>query len=222
VLEQALARLAADPALDEVILSGGDPLMIDDQALGRLARSLEAIPQITRLRVHTRLPVAVPSRVDEELLAWLCGTRLAPVVVIHCNHPNELDGQVCQALGRLVAARVTVLNQSVLLAGVNDSVETLAALGEALLECGVMPYYLHLLDQVRGAARFEVSDAVALELQHDLRQRLAGYLVPRMVRELPGAAYKQPLEGCGIRPAEARSGEGLAAGRRGRRGEARR
>jgi len=198
-LEQVLAQLAAEPELHEVILSGGDPLMVDDDALGLLAQRLAAIPQIARLRVHTRLPVALPSRVDDRLLSWLRGTRLVPVVVIHCNHPRELGSDARQALARLAGEGVTLLSQSVLLAGVNDSVETLAALSEALLECGVVPYYLHLLDRVQGAAGFEVDEPAALELERGLRERLPGYLVPRIVREVPGAAFKLPLQGCGAR-----------------------
>jgi EF-P beta-lysylation protein EpmB len=191
--ERALDYLAGDPTLTEVILSGGDPLVLPDERLAGLARALERIPHLRRLRVHTRLPVVLPERVDGPLLDWLCGTRLQPVVVIHANHAAELDDAVRAALHALRARGVSLLNQAVLLRGVNDSVAAQAALSEALFAAGVLPYYLHALDPVAGAAHFAVPDAVARTLHAALRTRLPGYLVPRLVREVPGAPAKLPL-----------------------------
>ncbi|RMD78922.1 MAG: EF-P beta-lysylation protein EpmB [Gammaproteobacteria bacterium] len=192
-LEAALAALARDSELEEVILSGGDPLVWDDGRLGALAARLARLPGLRRLRLHTRLPVVLPQRVDEALLAWLEATPLQAVMVIHCNHPREVDAGVRAALGRLRQAGVTLLNQAVLLRGVNDSVEALAGLSEALFEAGVLPYYLHLLDRVAGAAHFEVPEGEALRLVAGLRARLPGYLVPRLARERPGAPAKEVL-----------------------------
>jgi EF-P beta-lysylation protein EpmB len=191
--DAAVAYLAADPSLHEVLLSGGDPLMLPDGQLSELAQELAAIPHLQRLRVHSRLPVVLPERVDAGLLSWLTGTRLRPVLVIHCNHAQELGQAARAACQRLTAAGVTVLNQSVLLAGVNDDADRLAALSEALFACGVLPYYLHMLDRVRGAGHFHVPDARALHLVEHLRDRLPGYLVPRLVREIPGASAKLPV-----------------------------
>ncbi len=192
-LAAALDHLRGDPDLREVILSGGDPLTLTDDRLGELAAALAAVPHLRRLRVHTRLPVVLPERVDDALLAWLTGTRLAPVVVLHANHAQEIDAAVAAAVGRLRQRGVTVLNQAVLLAGVNDGVEALAALSERLFAAGALPYYLHQLDPVAGAAHFAVPDAVARRLHRDLAARLPGYLLPRLVREVPGEPAKRPL-----------------------------
>jgi EF-P beta-lysylation protein EpmB len=187
---RALAWLAGEPTVTEAILSGGDPLTLPDRRLAELAARLAEIPHLKRLRVHTRLPIVLPERVDDALLTWLTGTRLAPVVVVHTNHAREIDVAVAAALGRLRAAGVPVLNQAVLLAGVNDSPEALADLSEALFAAGALPYYLHLLDPVAGAAHFEVPEPRALALHAELAARLPGYLVPRLVREVPGALGK--------------------------------
>ncbi|WP_373507323.1 EF-P beta-lysylation protein EpmB [Thiocapsa sp.] len=189
----ALALIAEDPGISEVILSGGDPLMLDDDRLGELIGRLHEIPHLKRLRIHTRLPVVLPSRVTDALCRLLAGTRFATLVVIHANHPRELGTQAEDALRRLRGADLAVLNQSVLLRGVNDAVETLCTLGERLFACGVLPYYLHQLDPVEGAAHFAVSDTRALWLGEELRHRLPGYLVPRLVREVPGVGSKIPL-----------------------------
>lgn len=191
--EPALAELAADPSIHEVLLSGGDPWSLSDAWLGKLAERLAAIPHLRRLRVHTRLPIVIPQRVCDELLAWLCGTRLAPIVVVHANHPAEIDETVALALARLIDAGVPVLNQAVLLRGVNDQPDVLAELCERLIDIRVMPYYLHQLDRVTGAAHFEVPIAEGRRLIAELRERLPGYAVPRYVQELPGAATKTPL-----------------------------
>jgi EF-P beta-lysylation protein EpmB len=190
---EAIAYLRRERSLGEVILSGGDPLALPDERLAELARELAGIPHLHTLRVHTRMPVVIPERVDAALLAWLGGSRLRPVVVLHANHPHELDDEVATAVGRLRAAGTLVLNQAVLLAGVNDEAETLVALSQRLFACGALPYYLHLLDRVAGAAHFVVPAARARRLVRTLRERLPGYLVPRLVRELPGAPCKLPL-----------------------------
>jgi EF-P beta-lysylation protein EpmB len=191
--ERALGHIAADASLGEVILSGGDPLALPDERLAGLARRLAAIPHLRRLRVHTRLPVVLPERVDAALLDWLCGTRLQPVLVIHANHPREIDTAVTEALRPLRERGVPLLNQAVLLRGVNDAADVLAGLSEALFAAGVLPYYLHLLDPVAGAAHFAVGEAEARRLHDALRAVLPGYLVPRLVREVPGAPSKVPL-----------------------------
>ena len=189
-VEAAVAAIAADESIHEAILSGGDPLLLDDDRLARLVESLEAIPHVRRLRIHSRLPIVLPSRVTDRLAAILAGTRLATVVVVHANHPAEIDGSVAEAAARLAEARAILLNQSVLLAGVNDSVAVLAALSERLVEIGVIPYYLHLLDRVRGTAHFEVPEAEARRLHRELSGMLSGYAVPRLVREVPGEPAK--------------------------------
>ncbi len=189
----ALDYLRTDADIHEVLLSGGDPLTLPDAQLAALAQDLAGVPHLQRLRVHTRLPVVLPSRVDERLLAWLAGTRLKPVVVIHANHPRELAPPVVAACQRLRGAGVTVLNQTVLLAGVNDDEGVLAALSEALFAAGVLPYYLHALDRVQGAGHFLVADDRARRLLAGLAARLPGYLVPRLVREEPGQPGKTPL-----------------------------
>lgn len=191
--EPALAEIAADSTLDEVILSGGDPLMLTDGRLAELAARLAAIPQLTRLRVHTRLPIVIPARVCDSLIGWLRGTRLAPIVVIHANHAAELDAEVASGLARLTDAGVVLLNQSVLLRGVNDDADRLTDLSRRLVDLRVMPYYLHQLDRVAGAAHFEVPPDRGRELVEELRRRLPGYAVPCYVQEVPGAESKTPM-----------------------------
>jgi len=190
---EALGYLRGDPTVGEVILSGGDPLSLATPKLAELTAGLARIAHVRRLRIHTRLPVVLPDRIDAECVDWLRAIPLQLVVVIHANHPAEIDEAVVDACARLREAGATLLNQSVLLRGVNDEAGTLARLSEALFEAGVLPYYLHQLDRVAGAAHFEVEEARALELVATLRARLPGYLVPRLVREVPGAASKVPL-----------------------------
>lgn len=191
--QTALNEIRRDPGIREVILSGGDPLSLADGPLAGLAAELEAIPHVRRLRIHTRQPVVLPERVDERLLAWLSRGRLRKLVVLHANHANEIDAGVRAALRALAGAGCSLLNQAVLLRGVNDSMAALAALGEALFEAGVLPYYLHLLDPVAGAAHFDVPETEARRLIAALRDSQPGYLVPRLARELPGAASKTVL-----------------------------
>jgi EF-P beta-lysylation protein EpmB len=190
---EALASIEADPSIEEVILSGGDPLSLADDKLEALVRGLERIAHVRRLRLHTRTAVVLPERVDQNLLAWLSRTRLQKVVVLHVNHPNEIDREVEAAAARLRGAGASLLNQAVLLRGVNDSVEVLAALSERLFACGVLPYYLHLLDRVQGAEHFEVDQPTGVRLMGELAARLPGYLVPRLARELPGKPAKTLL-----------------------------
>ena len=192
--QPALDYLRADSSIEEVILSGGDPLSLSDRRLAQLTEGLSAIPHLKRLRVHSRLPVVLPSRVDTALLEWLTGHRLQPVMVIHANHPNELDDEVAEAMRRFAGAGVRLFNQTVLLRGVNDSVKTLKALNERLFEIGVQPYYLHLLDRVQGAAHFDVEEPEAVELMQRLASSQPGYLLPRLVREIAGKPYKVPVE----------------------------
>ncbi len=191
--QPAWEQIAADPTVQEVVLSGGDPLMLPDPRLDRLIGHLEAIPHLRRLRLHTRLPIVIPQRVTDELVTCLRASRLTPIVVVHVNHAAELDDAVAQAVTRLVGAGIPVLNQSVLLRGVNDALDTLAALSLRLLELRVMPYYLHQLDQVTGAAHFWVPIARGRQLMAALRAQLPGYAVPRYVREEPGCASKTLL-----------------------------
>ena len=191
--QPALDYIAADPSIREVILSGGDPLSLSDQRLTQLVAQLAAIPHLQRLRLHTRQVIVLPERVDAALLNWLADCRLQTVMVVHANHANEINQEVTAALLRLKEIGVTLLNQAVLLKGVNDEVQVLAALSERLFAAQVLPYYLHQLDRVQGAGHFEVSDTQALKLVHELRERLPGYLVPRLVREQAGKLAKIPL-----------------------------
>ena len=175
-----------------MILSGGDPLSLSDARLTKITDAIARIRHVQRIRVHTRQPIVLPSRVDEGLMSWLRSIRRPTVLVLHTNHPNELDAEVRDACAKLRGAGVTLLNQAVLLRGVNDDVGTLADLSRALVDAGIMPYYLHLLDRVRGAAHFDVAESEAQCLVEGLRTRLSGYHVPRLVREVAGAPYKVP------------------------------
>ena len=186
----ALDYLRRQDDVTEVILSGGDPLTLSDRRLRALVDALADIPHLRRLRVHTRLPIMDPARIDDGLLDWLAGTRLAPVMVIHANHANEIDDAVTDALGRLKSRGVVLLNQAVLMRGVNDTADALVGLSERLFEAGVLPYYLHLLDRVSGAAHFEVPEAEAMALHAAAAARLPGYLVPKLVREIAGEPGK--------------------------------
>jgi L-lysine 2,3-aminomutase len=190
---QALNYIAGNDSITEVILSGGDPLSLSDRRLANLARRLEAIPHLRRLRLHTRLPIVLPERVTDELLGWVSATRLKTAVVVHANHANEIDASVITALAGLKSTGAELLNQSVLLLGINDSIDALTMLSEKLFDAGVLPYYLHLLDKVQGAAHFEVGETVARDLMAALNRQLPGYLVPRLVREITGSPGKVVL-----------------------------
>lgn len=189
----AVAQLARDASISEVILSGGDPLMLDDPALDSLIARLGTVPHLRRLRLHTRLPIVLPSRVTEGLCRTLTRSRLQSIVVVHTNHARELGTEARSALKQLRGTGTTLLNQSVLLRGINDDAQQLAELSEALFECAVLPYYLHLLDRVSGAAHFEVDEAAAPRILERLQTLLPGYLVPRFVREIAGGSAKIPI-----------------------------
>jgi EF-P beta-lysylation protein EpmB len=191
--QASLEYLQANPGISEVILSGGDPLSLATAKLAELTARLAALPQVRRLRLHTRLPVVLPERIDTELLDWLAALPWPVVMVMHANHANELDDGGAAALGALRRRGVRLLNQSVLLRGVNDDPRTLVQLSERLFACDVQPYYLHQLDRVAGTAHFEVADAEATALAAELRARLPGYLVPLLVRETAGEPNKSPL-----------------------------
>ncbi|RDS84817.1 EF-P beta-lysylation protein EpmB [Dyella monticola] len=191
--QQALEHIAQDASVNELILSGGDPLALATSKLEELTRGLGGIAHVTRLRIHTRLPVVLPERIDASLVEWLQALPLQTVVVVHANHPNEFDSSVDAACARLRDAGVTLLNQSVLLRAVNDDADVLTALSERMFAAGVLPYYLHQLDRVQGAAHFEVTDARALSLIEAMRNRLPGYLVPKLVREVGGDPSKRPI-----------------------------
>ena len=189
----AIDYLHRHPEVEEIILSGGDPLSLSDDRLRSLVARLTSIRHLKRLRIHSRLPVVLPERVDQALLNWMSTPRFRVVLVIHCNHANEIDAQVHNAMDQLRSAGITLLNQSVLLRGVNDRLDVLLELSERLFEAGVLPYYLHQLDPVQGAAHFAVSQEAGRQLIDAMRARLPGYLVPRMVREDPGQPSKTPL-----------------------------
>lgn len=188
--KQAVETLRADESIEEAILSGGDPLSLNDRRLSDLVKALDGIAHLRRLRIHTRQPIVLPERVDAAMQDWLGRTRLQKIIVLHANHANEIDASVRAACRRMADSGALLLNQSVLLAGVNDSVAALADLSKALLSAGVLPYYLHLLDRVQGAAHFEVDAAQATELMRALTRCLPGYLLPKLVREIPGEASK--------------------------------
>lgn len=193
----ALAAIADDASITEVILSGGDPLSLGDAQLAELLAGLAGIAHLERIRVHTRQPIVLPERVDDGLLSVLASVRLPLIFVLHCNHHREIDAEVGRAIAGLGSVSRAVLNQAVLLAGVNDDAGTLAALSERLFEHSVLPYYLHLLDPVAGAAHFEVPESRARQLMAEVAARLPGYLVPRLCREEPGANAKTVI---GARP----------------------
>jgi len=188
--QHTLTILNNDSSINEVILSGGDPLVLSDNKLKKLVQDLEQIPHLKRLRIHTRLPIVLPERIDPHLLSWLKKTHLQTIMVIHANHANEIDSDVADALNKLRLAGCQLLNQAVLLRGINDNAESLIALSERLSDVSVLPYYLHLLDPVAGASHFDVADHVGVELINNIRTKLPGYLVPRLVREQQGETSK--------------------------------
>ena len=191
--QPALDSIASDASITEVIFSGGDPFMLNDARLLALCSAIDAIPHVERIRFHTRLPIVLPSRVTTDLMALLCGLRSQAIMVVHANHARELDGDCAEALTKLVRAGMPVLNQAVLLAGVNDNLEALEALCRRLINLGVMPYYLHQLDRVSGTAHFETDRKRGRQLIEQLAARLPGYGVPRFVEEVPGRSSKTPL-----------------------------
>lgn len=191
--DRTLDYLASHPEINEVILSGGDPLSLTDHKLAAMWEQLQRLPGITTVRLHTRLPIVLPERITDNLLAMLEATAFRTVLVTHINHPNEIDADVINVMRALKQHGVHLLNQSVLLAGVNDDVETLHNLSHCLFKAGILPYYLHQFDPVQGAMHFAVSVYKGRKLLNSLRSGLPGYLVPRYVQEISGSGAKIPL-----------------------------
>jgi EF-P beta-lysylation protein EpmB len=189
----ALDYIRQDQSIEEVIYSGGDPLAAADRHLAWLTEQIEQISHVKTLRIHTRLPILIPQRVNQALINWLTRSRLKVVMVLHVNHPRELDPAVAHAINTLSTNGITMLNQSVLLKDVNDNSSVLAELSKALFSINVLPYYLHTLDKIQGVAHFDIPEPRALEIIEELRKMLPGYLVPRLVRELPGQESKMAL-----------------------------
>ena len=187
------AYIIAHSEVNEVILSGGDPLMASDAHVIKAAQKLAKLPQIKRLRIHSRLPIVIPDRLTRALAEQLQATKLQIILVVHANHPREISSALKTKLQIWQQHGITLLNQSVLLAGVNDDAEVLAELSEELFAAGILPYYLHQLDKVAGAAHFQVEDKKALAIQAQLLKMLPGFLVPKLVREIGGEASKTPL-----------------------------
>lgn len=193
IFEEEIAWIAQDSSIREVILSGGDPLSLSDESLLSLMQAIEKIPHVKRIRFHTRFPIGIPERIDDSFLNVLASSSKQIYFLIHCNHPKELDADVIHALQRVMALKIPVLSQTVLLRGVNDDETTLLLLVETLVNHGITPYYLHQLDPVTGTAHFAVSDARALTLHRFLQMNTSGYAVPRLVREEPGSFSKTAL-----------------------------
>ena len=189
----ALGEIARDASIEEVILSGGDPLVLSDQELGSLGRRIQQIPHVRRLRIHTRLPVVIPARISTEFLDWVESCALSVVVVMHINHPQEIDHELRCKLRELSATRCCVLNQSVLLRNINDDADIQVALSKKLFDAAVLPYYLHLMDKVQNASHFDVEESRACSILKEMAARLPGYLVPRLVREKYGEPGKTPV-----------------------------
>ncbi len=192
--QKALNYIQQHTELDEIILSGGDPLMAKDHELDWLITELADIPHIKRLRIHTRLPVVIPARITTQLCRSLSESRLQVIMVTHINHANEIDHELQVAMAQLRLSRVTLLNQSVLMRNINDDANTLAALSNALFDAGILPYYIHMLDKVHGAAHFMVSDNEARTIMQSLFSKISGYLVPRLTREVNGKFSKIPID----------------------------
>ncbi len=188
--EKIFTYIKENATISEVILSGGDPLAVSDKLLASFSAQLSQIAHVKRLRIHTRLPIVLPERITHEFIEWLAHLPLTPVIVVHANHPREMNEDVTHALRRLRNIGLSLLNQTVLLKGVNDNTTTLIALSEALFAAGVLPYYLHVLDKVQGAAHFDLEMDRACELHMELSKYLPGYLVPKLVCEVPGEPSK--------------------------------
>lgn len=191
--ENSINELSKDKTINEVILSGGDPLILDDSELSKLAKKLEQITHIRRLRIHTRLPIVIPDRINESLFNWIDKLSLKIVIVLHINHAQELNSYLSSKLQDLSKTNCTLLNQSVLLKNINDNPQTLINLSEALFSTNVLPYYIHLLDKVQGSAHFEVNEARAISIMREVSSRLPGYLVPKLVKEVAGQTSKTIL-----------------------------
>lgn len=191
--QEALNYIGKHAEINEVIFSGGDPLMANDNHLSWLVAQIETIPHVTRLRIHTRLPVVIPQRVTPALVSLLENSRLKSTIVLHINHANEINQELVDALEPLRTARIPLFNQSVLLKGVNDNAKVLSALSEKLFDCGIQPYYLHMFDKVQGVAHFEVEEQTAINIVNETLAILPGFLMPKLVREIAGEANKTPI-----------------------------
>ena len=192
-LQDALQYIASQPEINEVILSGGDPLMADDNTIEWFLRECEQIPQLKRFRIHTRLPVVLPARLTTRLNKILAESHLQAIMVLHINHKNEISPELSKACRELKLAGITVLNQAVLLKGINDHVDAQVELSEALFASDILPYYLHLFDKVKGASHFYTSDSCARDIYQQMLARLPGFLVPKLVREIGGETSKTPV-----------------------------
>lgn len=192
------AYIEAHPHINEVILSGGDPLTLSNTKLALWVQRLESLSQLNTLRIHTRVPIVIPERLDDEFISLIKNSRLRSIVVVHCNHANELDDLTCSKLELLALHHVTVLNQTVMLKGVNDSAKVLSTLSQRLFQARVMPYYLHVLDKVAGAHHFDLTTSAVNSIYQDVLANLPGYLVPKLVREIAGENNKTPLFGMNI------------------------
>lgn len=191
--QEALDYIELHPEIDEVIFSGGDPLMASDSHLSWLINQVEKVSHIKRLRIHTRLPVVIPNRITPDLVSMLEKSRLKASIVLHINHANELDNTLITAITPLRDAKIPLFNQSVLLKGINDNACTLAELSETLFDNGIHPYYLHVLDKVQGASHFDISQEQTISIYKELMAKVSGYLVPKIVREIAGEANKTPI-----------------------------
>ncbi len=189
---ETIQELQKETSITEVILSGGDPLSLSDLKLNKIVNDLRKIPHIKRLRIHTRLPIVLPERITESFISLLVQSKFQVCIVLHCNHPKELSNILKPYLSELKRNEITLLNQAVLLRGVNDSFEIQSELSERLFEFGVLPYYLHLLDSVLGASHFEVDKKFVKDLEKRMREMLPGYLIPKIVKEITGAKFKIP------------------------------
>ncbi|MEZ8105857.1 EF-P beta-lysylation protein EpmB [Vibrio cortegadensis] len=194
VWQQSLSYIAQQPEINEIILSGGDPLMAKDHELEWLVAEIEKIPHVKRLRIHSRLPVVIPARITDELCSILKQTSLQTILVTHINHANEINAELKERLTKLKAANVTLLNQGVMLKGVNDSALAQVNLSNTLFDAGILPYYLHVLDKVQGAAHFYISDNEAKKIMAEVMEQVSGYLVPKLTREIGGRKSKTPLD----------------------------
>ena len=188
--QKALDYIASDTSVNEVILSGGDPLAANDKRLRAMTEALNAIDHVKTLRIHSRFPIIIPERITDEMISWFAGQRLKPVMVVHCNHANEIDDSVVTAMNKLRKAGVTLLNQGVMLKDINDNTKALTALSHALFGAGILPYYMHVFDPVQGAAHFDVPDETAKQLIEEMATQCSGYLVPKLVRDVPGKPGK--------------------------------
>jgi len=191
--QSALDYISAHDEISEVIFSGGDPLMANDDHLAWLIDKVEQIPHISRLRIHSRLPVVMPNRITSKLVTLLKNSRLKATMVLHINHPNEINNELIKALEPLREARIPLFNQSVLLRGVNDDADVLIKLSEYLFDAGIQPYYLHLFDAVQGAAHFDVTEVDAVAIVKNMLANLPGFLMPKLVREIAGQTNKTPI-----------------------------